>query len=157
MADKSTRIFRVELPTRPPISRDIEIEPGKSLYWLAEAIVRAFDFDFDHAFGFYSGKTYPKMMKEQPKYELFADMGEQFADKGEKTDAKSVKRTAIAEAFPRVGHAMLFLFDYGDEWLFRVKLIGSGERTAKTRYPRVIAGTGKSPVQYPDPDEEDEW
>ena len=48
----STHIFRVRL--RPKISRDIEIESSKSLYDLAAAIVQAFDFDLDHAFGFFS-------------------------------------------------------------------------------------------------------
>jgi hypothetical protein len=40
-----------------------------------------------------------------------------------RTDAKSVKRTAIAEAFPVAGHKMLFLFDYGDEWRLVVEFI----------------------------------
>ena len=48
----NTHIFRAQL--RPRVYRDIEIESTKSLYDLAAAIVQAFDFDFDHAFGFYS-------------------------------------------------------------------------------------------------------
>ena len=50
---------------------------------------------------------------------------------------------------------MAFLFDYGDEWLFRVELMGLGRKAAKARYPRVLAKAGPSPVQYPDPDDED--
>ena len=46
----STHIFRVRL--WPKVYRDIEIESNKSLYDFAAAIVRAFDFDLDHAFGF---------------------------------------------------------------------------------------------------------
>ena len=46
------------------------------------------------------------MMRSQPKYELFMDMGEQ-------TNAKSVRKTRVADAFPDVGHTMLFMFtDY---------------------------------------------
>ena len=52
MANASTHIFRVSL--KPRLYREIEIDSGKSLYDLAEAIVRAFDFDLDHAFGFFS-------------------------------------------------------------------------------------------------------
>lgn len=88
-------------------------------------------------------------MEAQPKYELFVDMGED-------TDALSVKKTAVAEAFPRIGHALIFLFDYGDEWHFPVKLVGTGATAAKTRYPRMIARRGESPLQYPDPDDDDE-
>ena len=37
---------------------------------------------------------------------------------GEESDAKSVKKTKIAKAFPKTGGVMTFLFDYGDDWLF---------------------------------------
>ena len=129
------------------VQRDIEVEAGKSLFHLAEAIVNAFGFDFDHAFGFYSGNTPQTLMDALPKYELFTDMGEP-------TDgALGVKRTKIATAFPRVGHAMMFLFDYGDEWMFRVELIGAGQKVARRRYPRVVASHGKAPEQYPSEDD----
>ena len=62
-------------------------------------------------------------------HELFADMDD--PDIAEWTDAKSVKRTPIAEAFPAVGHKMLFLFDYGDDWRFVVEVIGRATRTGK--------------------------
>ena len=55
MADPITHIFGVSL--RPRLYREIEIDSGRSLYDLAEAIVRAFDFDLDHAFGFYGKLT----------------------------------------------------------------------------------------------------
>jgi hypothetical protein len=70
MAQNGTLIIRVALEHEKSIYRDIEIEASKSLYSLAEAIVAAFGFDFDHAFGFYSGLTHAKMMREHPKYEL---------------------------------------------------------------------------------------
>ncbi len=55
MAGATTHILRASL--RPKLYRDIEIDSGKSLYDLAEGIVGAFDFDLDHAFGFYSKLT----------------------------------------------------------------------------------------------------
>jgi hypothetical protein len=143
MARTQTHIFRVSLPGEPEVSRQIEVEGGKPLYHLAEAIVGAFGFDFDHAFGFYTGTKAATMMKTNPRYELFADMGED-------SNARSVKKTKVAEAFPQVGRTMTFLFDYGDEWRFRIKLIGFGQRTAKVRYPRILASKGKAPEQYPD-------
>jgi hypothetical protein len=51
---------------------------------------------------------------------------------------------------------MLFLFDYGDEWRFKVEVIGLGEKVPKARYPKVLATVGKTPPQYPDLEEE-EW
>jgi hypothetical protein len=51
----------------------------------------------------------------------------------------------------------LFLFDYGDEWEFGVKLIGtSDKKTPRARYPRVTAKRGKAPSQYPAWDDDDE-
>ncbi len=72
------------------------------------------------------------------------------------TEPQSVRKTKIGHAFPEIGRAMIFLFDYGDEWLFRVELTALGHKTAKTRYPRVLAKAGPSPEQYADPDDEDE-
>jgi hypothetical protein len=144
----STHIFRVALDRKRSVYRDIEIASTASLHDLAEAITGAFDFDFDHAFGFYSGKTQATLLQQQPKYELFADMGE--AD-----DAKSVKKTSVAEAFPKAGHSLTFLFDYGDEWRFHVAMTGAGTKAAKQRYPRLVGSKGEAPEQYPDPDEDD--
>jgi hypothetical protein len=143
MKADATCIIRVGVKRHGKISRDIEIPATASLYDLAEAIVQAFRFNFDHAFGFYSGKTYSTLMQADPKYELFVDMGED-------TGARSVKKTTVGAAFPRINHAMTFVFDYGDEWHFPVKLIETGTKAAKARYPRVIASKGEPPQQYPD-------
>src|SRR4051812_50100384 len=139
----STHIFRVRL--WPKVSRDIEIESSKSLYDLAAAIVRAFDFDFDHAFGFYS-KLDDYVFDSPVRYELFAD---QDGDR----EAQSVKRTTVAQAFPEPGSKMQFLFDYGDDWRFRGGGIGPGEKGPKKRYPKILKNVGKAPSQYPEPDE----
>jgi hypothetical protein len=145
MAGATTHIFRASL--RPKLYRDIEIDSGKSLDDLAEGIVGAFDFDLDHAFGFYSKLT-GHYYDSPIKYELFADL------EGGESDAKSVRRTKIAQAFPDIGSKMLFLFDYGDQWQFKVEVIGLGEKVPKARYPKVIKSMGTAPPQYPDPDEE---
>ena len=149
MAKAGTHILRVALRDRPLVHRDIEIDSGQSLAKLAEAIVRAFDFEFDHAFGFYPDTKGRAVTRGRPAYELFADMGEA-------TGTLSVRKTRIGDAFREVGQAMVFLFDYGDEWLFRVELTAMGRKVGKARYPKVRAKAGPSPVQYPDPDDEEE-
>jgi Plasmid pRiA4b ORF-3-like protein len=154
MSPASTHIFRVRL--RPKVYRDIEIDSGKALYDLAAAIVRAFGFDFDHAFGFFS-KLSGHIYDSPVRYELFADLDDDpFGEMGQRSKAGSVKRTKVAQAFPDVGSEMLFLFDYGDHWEFRVEVIGFGERVPKTRYPKVLAVVGKAPPQYPEIDETDD-
>lgn len=138
MPRTSTHIFRVRLP--PRIYRDIEIESTRSLYDLAAAIVRAFGFDFDHAFGFFSNLG-GHVFGSAVRYELFADL----EGGGE---ARSVKRTTIAQAFPALGVKMQFLFDYGDEWRFQVEVIGFGEKVPKAQYPKILKTVGKAPPQY---------
>src|SRR5215469_7301786 len=88
MADTETFVFRASL--RPKIYRAFEISAASSLYTLAQAIVRFFDFDFDHAFGFYSGLK-GSIYQSPVRYELFVDRGE-----GE-GGARSVKRTRVVE------------------------------------------------------------
>ncbi len=144
-----TLIFRATWSGSRSVYRDIEIDAGKSLHDLAEAIVESFDFDFDHAFGFYSGKTRSTLMRALPMYELFTDMGE--GTEG----ALSVKGTKIAAAFPRIGSTMTFLFDYGDDWMFKVDLRGKGEKEAGRRYPRTLASHGDAPEQYPELDDDE--
>lgn len=51
---------------------------------------------------------------------------------------------------------MTFLYDYGDEWRFRVDLIATGEAKSGVDYPEIVGRAGTAPVQYPDHDEEDE-
>ncbi len=150
MTWNDTFILRAGLNGRTSIYRDVEIESSKSLHTLAEAIVAAFGFDFDHAFGFYSGLKPATLMKSLPRYELFADMGE--AAPG----VAGVKKTKISQAFVEIGHTTMFLFDYGDGWHFRVSLKATGTKLAKVRYPRVVATRGDAPQQYPDFDDIDE-
>jgi hypothetical protein len=146
MAKSTTQTFRVSL--KPKLYREIEIEGSRSLGDLAEAIVGAFDFSFDHAFGFYSKLT-GAYHQSPEQYELFADMEDT------DSDAKSVKGTKVAQAFGTIGKKMLFVFDYGDEWRFQVQLIALGEKTPKTRYPRLIAAVGEAPSQYGDDEDEE--
>jgi pRiA4b ORF-3-like protein len=149
MTEAGTHIIWVTLQDQPTIFREIEVESRKTLSDLAQAIVHAFGFEFDHAFGFYSKLTGQDVMRSQPKYELFADMGE-------KTEARSVRKTRIADALPDVGQTMLFMFDYGDDWRFIVQVIGMGEKAPKARYPKVLKKVGRAPEQYGSWEDDDE-
>ena len=144
-----TYIFKTHLFYDKKVIREIEVLENSSLYKLAEAIVGAYDFDFDHAFGFFSDiSEYPFRSKE--KYELFADM-----DDIEPTGAKSVKKTDTTELWRNPHDKWLFLFDYGDTWLFVVELIRFSEKETKKKYPRVVKKVGLSPEQYPEVDEDE--
>jgi hypothetical protein len=144
-----TFIFKIKLLNDKKIVREIEVLEGTNLYKLAEAIIDAYDFDFDHAFGFFSTITtdWPSMAKSEKMYELFADMEDQGIGP---TGAKSVKKTKISEVWENISDKMMMLFDYGDDWRFVMELADFGEKESKTKYPRVLKSVGKAPEQYPD-------
>jgi hypothetical protein len=83
MAHSETLVFRASLT--PKLYRVFEIADTRSLYDLAHATLRCFDFDFDHAFEFYS-KLQGNIYDSPVRYELFVDMGESDGEAG------SVKR-----------------------------------------------------------------
>ena len=43
---------------------------------------------------------------------------------------------------------MLFLFDYGDNWRFIIKLENLNDKIKEEKYPRIIGSKGKAPKQY---------
>lgn len=141
-----TYIFITQFLEAKKILREIEVPEKMNLYQLAKAIIGAYGFDFDHAFGFFSKITTDWQLIESEKmYELFADM----EDEGiEPTGAKSVEKTKIGEVWEKPGDKMMFLFDYGDDWRWIVTLKGFGEVAANIKYPCVIKKIGKAPKQY---------
>jgi hypothetical protein len=49
---------------------------------------------------------------------------------------------------------MTFLFDYGDNWQFRIEALGQNAKEPGAKYPRLLKTIGEAPEQYPDPDGE---
>jgi len=134
-------------PSGPEISREIEIPENASLYKLAEAIVSAYNFDFDHCFGFFSKISDRDYFDSEKKYELFTDLIEE-GELLEPTGAGSVKKTKVNEVWLNIGDKMMFLFDYGDNWQFLVELINFGKKELKQKYPQVLKKIGRAPKQY---------
>ena len=131
----------------PKIVREIEVLENTSLYKLAEAIVGAYNFDFDHCFGFFNKIAENRYFDSEKKYELFTDLIEEGEDI-EPTGAGSVKKTKISEVWQNIGDKMMFLFDYVDNWQFVVELVGFDERKASQKYPRILKRVGRTPRQY---------
>jgi len=144
-----THIFKTNLFGHKKISRTIEISGETSLYKLAKAIVGAYDFDFDHCFGFYSNIENDRYHESEKQYELFADL-----DDVEPTEAGSVKKTKIASVWQKKDGKMMLLFDYGDGWRFLVEFDGFGKKESGIKYPCVIGKVGKAPEQYPQYEDE---
>ncbi|MCK5555463.1 MAG: hypothetical protein KAI76_04440, partial [Alphaproteobacteria bacterium] len=83
-------------------------------------------------------------------YTVFADIDKD----DDPQNGKGVKKTKINTAF-KVGKTMLFLFDYGDEWIFHVQCLSVETSEKGKKYPVVIESHADAPEQYPDFEEED--
>jgi hypothetical protein len=127
----------------PDVSRDVEILETATLHELAKVIVGCFDFDFDHAYGFYD-KLSGNIFDSRTRFELFVGSG------GSRNHALSTKKTQIPEAFGRVGARMRFLYDYGDEWVFLVELIARKPKHPEIKLPLLLQSKGEAPPQYGD-------
>jgi Plasmid pRiA4b ORF-3-like protein len=132
--------------------REIEVAANQTLADLGNAIPLAFDFDDPHLWAFFlSGKPWDRATE----YALHSE-----ADLGGGPLPRAAGRVQIREVpFPGATgkKEFLFLFDYGDEWHFGVKLRRVTEQVEPgAQYPRLVARQGEAPPQYPDPDEEEE-
>lgn len=125
------------------VSRDVEILETATLHELARAIVACFDFDFDHAYGFYD-KLSGNIYDSRTRFEQFVGSA------GTRENARSTKKAAIPDAFPRVGAKMRFLYDYGDEWIFLVELLARRPKHPEVKLPLLVDSKGEAPLQYGD-------
>ncbi|HSO51268.1 MAG TPA: plasmid pRiA4b ORF-3 family protein [Actinomycetes bacterium] len=145
----STYVFRVRIlggfyapPGGRGIWRELELAVDQTLAELGECILAAFGFEDDHLWSFFlSGRPW--------------DRASEYARLPDPPVGDRKRGVRVGAAPPR--EEFLFLFDYGDEWHFGVRLVRTGEVEPGARYPRVVASQGQAPPQYLDLDEEDDW
>jgi len=56
--------------------------------------------------------------------------------------------TQIKKLMLRRGRRFLYLFDFGDQHHFKIKVIGFGEAKKGEKYPKLVGSAGKPPHQY---------
>lgn len=134
-------LFKVEYESW---SAQLQLPATATLEALASAILDAVGFEMDHCFGFYNNLKNPYRSDEE--YSLFVDIGE-----SDNPRAKGVKTTPISEAFAPE-KVMIFVFDYGDDWWFRLTCTAEQEGRS-FRKPKILSTIGTPPVQYPHFDE----
>jgi pRiA4b ORF-3-like protein len=150
--------FRVRIPGgsyaptgATEVWREIEVAANQTLADLGNAIPLAFDFDDPHLWAFFlSGKAWDRATE----YALHSE-----ADLAGGRRPRAAGRVQIREVpFPGATgkKEFLFLFDYGDEWHFGVKLQRVAQQVESgASYPRLVARQGKAPPQYPDPEDDE--
>jgi len=117
----------------------MEVDSASTLGDLHFEIHNATEFDNDHMYEFYISRT-PRSQKRI----AFND------------DNGMVYDTTLASIYPlESGNKLYYIFDYGDDWLFKITKSRKKEQEASKgkKYPNIIAELGSRPEQYPDWDE----
>ena len=127
---KGVFVFGVSLGN---VRRRIALSAKGSLEDLAHGILNAFDFDADHLYGF----TY------KDRFGATVDVSHPYCDEPPWTPDVRVGDLPLTE-----GEAMDFLYDFGDNWLFRVRLDRVDPPAAGFSRPVVLEAHGKAPPQY---------
>ena len=126
-----TYIFRVTLANN--LWRRIEISADDTLLDLHNSIQNAYNFGCDHLYSFFmDGRPWSRERFVSP-YE---------------DDGPYVDEVSIGELGLFAGQNILYLFDYGTEWHFRVKLEEIRKEGSKPRKPTIIEAKGEAPEQY---------
>lgn len=124
-------VFKVALAR--DLWRRIEISADDTLLSLHSSIQEAYHFDDDHLYSFFmDGKRWSREKFTSP-----------FED-----DGPHVDEPRIGELGLYIGQNILYLFDYGDEWEFRVELEEIRTEGPKPSEPKIVEKKGRSPKQY---------
>lgn len=88
--------------------------------------------------------------------QMVADMEAIFNMIGEEEEGRDVRAAVIDGLGLKKGKKFLYLFDYGDEWRFEVRVAAINPKAEEGDYPRLVASKGDAPPQYPDWNDEDD-
>ena len=134
-ADYGNQMVDLEINVRHGTCiRIVRMNLSDSLYRLHLMIQKVFEFDNDHLFAFYTGHG---MMKE-----TFT-----IPESGMSGDEYSVHDTALGDLHLHKGDRFSYLFDFGDEWWFDIRVVAVTEGSVPE--PELIKAVHDAPVQYP--------
>ena len=136
-------VFRAALVGFRGVSRKLAVRGDKTLEDLHRALQVAFDWDDDHLYAFWpSGKFWDR--------EPGAGFGRPgfCRDCGDRSARIRLDRLGL-----EVGQSVAYVFDFGDEWRVRLKLVDVRE-TGGGPAAAILESRGAAPPQYGS-DEED--
>ena len=115
--------------------RRIAIAGTMNLHSLANSILDAYDFDYDHLYCF----TYKN------RFGVPVDVNHPYMDEPPFADETTVGSLGL-----QPGSAMNYLYDFGDHWEFNVQLERVDPLTPGSKKPRLVESHGEAPDQYRD-------
>ncbi len=133
-----THIFKAVLTGRRGggggIWRRLAVPADTSLDELAWAILNAFKLDKDHLYDF-------RYRDQRGKSRVYAHP--------DTDDGPFTPEITVGESDLGLKDEMLFTFDYGDYWQFKVRLEAVDDQPSGSTDPKVIESAGTPPEQYP--------
>ena len=121
--------------------RHVKICSSSTLYELHQFILEIFEFDDDHLHAFFMSNSF--WDKENGYYSPYLEGKLKFS-----TDFK------LCDFNLEKGSKFLYVFDFGDEWRFSIKVLRLESEAIKM--PIVIKSVGEAPCQYEDYDDEED-
>lgn len=100
--DDKEKVYLFKVSLNKKIYREMALKGRTSLYAFAKEIISAFDFEFDHAFGFYD--NIKDIHESSEAYTLFYDFGDPVND-----NEKSVKNLTYIKFFNLTKKCYFFL------------------------------------------------
>ena len=113
--------------------RHIRISSGDTLEQLHSAILEAFCLEDDHAHAFFLDNR------------LWSDMDSYYSEGIEDAERFTMGHV-LGDVGLRPGKPFKYVFDFGDEWIFQLKVLRVLEEPTDT--PQVVRSVGEAPVQY---------
>jgi hypothetical protein len=133
---KGVHIFKVSLGRG--LWRRIAIPGALLLEDLAETIIGAFEFTYDHLYRF----------SYRNRFGIETHAYHPYMDDGPRASEVRVGDVPLQE-----GQSMTYLYDFGDQWMFEVTLERVGPPDRAMKEPAILDVRGEAPEQYPSWDE----
>ena len=125
------------------VTRKIEMKETQTLNDLHEAIIyKSFGWDDPHMYSFFLDNM-PYSKNRRMEYCCSTEPDPLSGERPNSTLTK-LKRLNL-----RKGQRFLFIFDFGDDHMFSIKVEGFGETKEGKRYPLILEKKGRAPPQYP--------
>lgn len=128
-------VYTFKVSLHSGLWRKISLSHYHYLRDLHLAIQEAFDFDNDHLYAFYVGGD---QRTGKPIY------CPEVEEVGKTTDEINIADLRLFK-----GQKIFYLFDFGDEWWFDIKLLRIDKESPQLSRPVITGRQGESPEQYP--------
>ena len=150
--NKKTIIFNVEyLGSDDKITRKLELLEEQTLDDLHEAIIyKSFRWDDPHMYAFFMDNK-PYSQDRKMEYHCDPEGEMEFFNEGKPNSTN----TRLKDLNFKKKQKFLFVFDFGDDHMFSIKVEDFSEAKEGIKYPVILEQKGKSPEQYEDFDEDE--